>query len=646
MVYRLAGCELDGARFELRRNGEAVPVEPQVLELLLYLVVHRDRAVSRTELFEQLWRGRVVGDSALNSRIKAARAALGDDGASQEQIRTLHRTGYRYVGPVEELDDTPAALADPPAPPSPRRPPFPALRRRHAGVAAAVVCMALAAGALALLPRGNESAAVAVTAPLPAAPAEAAGRKTLAVLPFANLSRDEDQEYFADGIGVELLKQLSHWPELQVTGRTSSLYFEGRSEPPAAIGRELGVGHLLSGSVQKAGERVRITVELVDAASGYQLWTESYDRKLDDIFIVQDEIAARVATALQAKLGLGESSELGMTRNVAAYDAFLRGYAAYNERTPEAIQRAVEHMHRAIALDPSFSRAWAYLYCIYLDGGDLMPERDAEWYGKAVDALAHAHRLTPDSPFVRILHAREDMRYGRRLEARARLDAMPKGYWTADRYVTRDVFLGRFLITTGQAKEAIETLERARAADPLSPVVALYRATAHATAGNVHRALEVSDGGAELGSLQPLIAGNALLVSLATGDPQQIRHRAAARMDPITAALLPYLEDTAAGRAELHALASGSSPPDSLRSVIIAHWAAYFGDPELALREIEKVAHGALDEALLWRPILSDMRRLPGFKDLVRSEGLVEYWRVYGWPDKCQPTTADDFECS
>ena len=111
MIYRLQSCEVDPARFELRRAGQPVPVEPQVLELLLYLVAHRDRAVTRAELFEQLWRGRVVTDSALNSRIKAARSAIGDDGAAQTQIRTLHRTGYRFVGPVDEVAAAPAASA-------------------------------------------------------------------------------------------------------------------------------------------------------------------------------------------------------------------------------------------------------------------------------------------------------------------------------------------------------------------------------------------------------------------------------------------------------------------------------------------------------------------------------------------------------
>jgi len=665
MAYRLGDCELDDARFELRRAGQTVPVEPQVLELLLYLVAHRERAVTRRELFEKVWRGRVVTDSALNSRIKAARAAIGDDGSSQSQIRTLHRTGYRFVAPVEELTAASVAAAPPPsavraavAAQNAQPQPAPPLVRRGVGLVGAALGLAVAVGAFSLLPpparHVGSSAAVASSTATPAtpAPAPAIKPKSLAVLPFADLSPDAQQKYFTDGIGVELLKVLSHLPDLQVTGRVSSAYFEGRDAPPSAIGEKLGVAHLLTGSVRKAGERVRITVELTDTGSGYQVWSESYDRQLGDIFDVQDEIAERVAAALQVRLGLGASAEIGMTRNVAAYDEFLRGFAAYNERRPEAFSLAVEHMHRAIALDPSFSRAWAYVYCIYLDGANLVPARAEEWARKSLEALEHARRVTPDSPFVHILSAREDMRLGRRLEARAALDALPAGYWTADRYVTRDVFLGRFLISTGDGKDAVETLERARASDPLSPVVAWYLSIAYATAGDSELALAASDRGVELGPLMPAITGNAMLVALGTHDPDEIRRRVAATppdaagQRQVTDELLAHLDDPVAARAELRRIAAAPSPPDYVRSVLITHWAAYFGDTELALEELGGIAHGAVDEGLLWRPVLRDVRKLPGFKDLVRREGLVDYWRANGWSGHCRPTVGDDFECS
>jgi TolB-like protein/DNA-binding winged helix-turn-helix (wHTH) protein len=658
MQYRLKDGELDAGRFELRRGGRAVPIEPQVLELLLYLVAHRDRAVTRSELFDKLWRGRIVTDSALNSRIKAARAAIGDDGASQSQIRTLHRTGYRFVGEVAELPEpappspeptgvTPAAPASAPRAITPFMP-------RRLGAMGAALGLLLAVGAFALLPRDSREALLSTVAVAPESarpPAAAAAPKSLAVLPFTSLSPDAEQEYFASSIGVELLNVLSRLPDLQVIGRTSSAYFKGRNDSLPEIGEALGVAHLLTGSVRKSGERVRIDVELVDAASGYQLWSDSYDRELGDIFDVQDEIAERVATALQVKLGLGISGEIGMTRNIAAYDEFLRGVALYSEYRTESFPRAIEHMHRAIALDPSFSRAWAYLYCIYRDGRVAVPQRTEEWSRRAVEALAKARELTPDAPFVRVLDAREDMHVGRRLEARAVLDALPAGYWTGDRNLTRDVFRGRFLIGTGHAKEAIEALERARAADPLSPVVALFLGAAHAIDGNPADAVAETERGLDLGYFHPLFLGSAMLIALGSGDHDQIRRRVAAvslesaEHRAINDALVQHLADPAAGRAEVRRVAATPSPPDLLRTLMITHWAAYYGDPELALEMLNGIAPGAADDGLLWRPVMSEVRRLAGFKDLVRREGLVDYWRAHGWPELCRPTTADDFEC-
>jgi TolB-like protein len=465
------------------------------------------------------------------------------------------------------------------------------------------------------------------------------------------LSGDGDQDYFADGVGVEILNALSRVPDLLVTGRISSAHFKGRRDPWSAIGEALGVDHLLTGSVRRTGDRVRITVELVDAGSGYQLWSDSYERQFGDILDVQDEIAQRVAMALQVKLGLGDSAELGMTRDVAAYDEFLRGVWEFDRFLPETIPLAIEHMHRAIALDPSFARAWAYLYCIYSDGSTIVPERAAEWRHKTLEALEQARSLTHDSPFVHILLAREEMRTGNPLAARAVLDTLPAGYWTSDRYVTPDVLRSKFANSTGHAKEAIDALERSRAADPLSPVIAYLLSAAHAGAGDSQTALAESDRGLALIGLAPRIAGNALLVALGTGDRGEIERRAAALPNDavghraVNAALVRHLGDPAGGRAEIRRLAAGPPTPSLFNSVSLAHWAAYYGDAELALEILNGLAHGAVDEAALWRPVLSEVRQLPGFKDLVRREGLVDYWRKYGWPDLCQPTTNDDFGC-
>jgi hypothetical protein len=213
------------------------------------------------------------------------------------------------------------------------------------------------------------------------------------------------------------------------------------------------------------------------------------------------------------------------------------------------------------------------------------------------------------------------------------------------------VFLGWFSIGTGHAKKAIDVLEHARAADPLSSIIPRHLSLAHATLGDSKAALAASDRALELGGSVPTLRGNAMLLALGTGNRDEIERRVAELSHDTTGhraisdALVQHLDDPHAARAELRRLAAAHAPPDYLRGVLIAHWAAYNGDAELALEQLAAIAHGAVDEGLLWRPVLSEVRQLAGFKELVRREGLVDYWRAYGWPDLCRPTADDDFEC-
>ena len=168
------------------------------------------------------------------------------------------------------------------------------------------------------------------------------------------MSPGKDQEYFADGVAEEVLNQLSQIRDLFVVGRTSSFSFKGKDEDLRVIGEKLGVSHILEGSVRKEGNRVRVSAQLVKAADGYHLWSQTYDRTLEDIFAVQDDISNTVAQTLQVSLGLGEFSRPGWTRNVAAYEEYLQGVSYYRQATPEFLAMAAEHYQRAIDIDPAF----------------------------------------------------------------------------------------------------------------------------------------------------------------------------------------------------------------------------------------------------------------------------------------------------
>jgi hypothetical protein len=174
---------------------------------------------------------------------------------------------------------------------------------------------------------------------------------------------------------------------------------------------------------------------------------------------------------------------------------------------------------------------------------------------------------------------------------------------------------------------------------------------AHAIDGNSSDALAETERGLDLGFFHPLFLENAMLIALSSGNHDQIRRRVAAvslengDYSAINDSLLEYLDDPYQGRVEVRRIAAMPARADYLRSILIAHWAAYYGEPELALEILNVISPGAADDGLLWRPIMSEVRRLPGFKDLVRREGLVDYWEAYGWPDLCQPAASGDFEC-
>ncbi len=230
---------------------------------------------------------------------------------------------------------------------------------------------------------------------------ESAAIRSVAVLPFDNVSAGPGQDFFADGISVELLNALARVRGLKVASRTASLRFTGADTDLRTIGDALDVEHVLHGSVRPPARAIRITVQLSRARNGERLWSDTYERSLDDIFLIQDDIARSVANALQVRLGIGEFGRApGMTRNVAAYEEYLRARSQNLEWTPDSFRLAVAHLQRAVALDPSFSIAWARLSTIYLNGTFIVRDRADEWRAKAADALEQARTLTPDAPDV------------------------------------------------------------------------------------------------------------------------------------------------------------------------------------------------------------------------------------------------------
>lgn len=309
MRYLFAEYVFDTDRRELHRGATVVSITPQVFDLLEYLIRNRERVVSKDDLIGAVWHGRVVSDAALTTRLNAVRAAIGDTGEEQRLIRTLPRKGFRFVGQVREVQDV--------ASPNPVDSPVSA----------------------------------------PAVP----DRPSIAVLPFANMSGDPEQEYFADGMVDEITTALSRFKGLFVIARNSSFTFKGKAVDIKDVGRRLGVRYVLEGEVRKASGKIRITGRLIDAATGTHMWADRFERDMTDIFALQDDITLAVVSAIRPKLLQAELALASRRRpeDLTAYDLYLRAIQQVVPSTREGLAEGLRLVKRALELDPGFAGAAA-----------------------------------------------------------------------------------------------------------------------------------------------------------------------------------------------------------------------------------------------------------------------------------------------
>jgi TolB-like protein/DNA-binding winged helix-turn-helix (wHTH) protein/Tfp pilus assembly protein PilF len=340
--FQFSNHVLDAGLRELTRGGEAIAVEPQVFDLLIYLVENRDRVVSKDDLIETIWNGRIVSESTLTSRINAARTAVGDSGKDQAVIRTIARKGFRFVGNVQSCNgkapsDASGALASRPALSG-------ALAPQSATTAAELQQLEL-----------SPSAIPASLPPL--------DRPAIAVLPFVNISGEGEQEYFSEGISEDIITALSKLRWFYVVARNSSFSYKGKSVHLRQIGEELGVGYVIEGSVRKDGDQVRITAQLNDVVTGSHLWAERYDRNLADVFAVQDEITQAVVAAIEPQLYAAESfrSHRKTPDNMAAWDLVMRALQHYWRVTRQDNLVAQALLEKAISVDPGYGQALSLL---------------------------------------------------------------------------------------------------------------------------------------------------------------------------------------------------------------------------------------------------------------------------------------------
>ena len=485
--------------------------------------------------------------------------------------------------------------------------------------------------------------------------AEASGKhNSIAVLPFTNLSGDPSKDYFSDGMSEELLNLLARVPGLQVAARTSAFAFKGRNVDIREVGRELGVETVLEGSVRQSGEQVRVTAQLIDTETGFHLWSETYDRKLQDIFAVQDEIAKAIVAKLRIELAPNEQAlaQRGQapTQNVEAYEFYLQGRAIWKRRGEDNLLRAIDMYQAALARDPAFARAHAALASAYVvlpgytkDKGD-----EPKFSGLAEQSARQALALDPNIGEAHAVLAQSNSDKGNLLDAES-------GFFFAISLEPNEptphhwysILLGK----VGRLDAALEQARRAYELDPTSPVLASNLSGMHLMRGEDEAALRYAQLAQELG-LGSSSDGVGATVAMRRGQWEEAKRLLLAQgevPDELKPELGPYV-DAIADPAQRPAIVAKlrAVDPKVARQVDLVQPYLQLGQTDLVYQIIDDTLDAdrlawvhTLSLQSLWSPDARRFRSDPRFAEFAQRIGLVDYWKQYGYPDGCRAGTGD-----
>ena len=479
--------------------------------------------------------------------------------------------------------------------------------------------------------------------------------KSIAVLPFTDLSENSDQEYFSDGLSEDLINTLAMMPDLQVAGRESSFYYKGRDEVLSNVGDALGVANILLGSVRKSGDSLRVTAQLVSAGNGFNIWSRTYDRELADVFVIRNEIVEEVTTALSVTLGAGDFDLPGMTRNIEAYDLTLQALALYNQFTPDNVFRAINLLEEAVSLDPDYGRGWLILGDMY-DTSQLILSQDqaVDFPAQAAAAFAEAARNSPDMPELMLVEAGSLRNAGRFREA----ENLYLSYFDNYGYSTPRAMeeYAQMLSRTGQFNSAISMLKRSRQQDPFNPRYTYQLALHELYRGQESEVSLLAEYGRGLEGGDFLFAALDWELALRQGDlegaarmilayyednPQDTYDATVSRRFMERFAETLKVNDFEASTEDIIAMINDPSITP-LELGYVARLVAVMGQPEIAL----DYWFGQDASPAIWDKVYEDMRRLPDFNQLLQEKGVVDYWRVSeNWGEFCVPGGGQDFVC-
>lgn len=523
-----------------------------------------------------------------------------------------------------------------------------------------VLVLALAVFALDRFVLGPRAQVPALAQGVPAAhgavdarPAPAVSPKSIAVLPFADLSPHKDQEYFSDGIAEELLNALAKVGDLKVAGRTSSFSYKGRNEDLRVIGATLGVATVLEGSVRKQGERVRITAQLIQVEDGFHLWSDTYDGDLGDVFALQERVARAITDRLQVVLDADQQRRLvrEATSNPEAYELFLKGTAILHRRDGRRWTEAIAVLQQATALDPDFARAHARLALVQAlspiyDADTMQSSREAA-RTSATRALALDAGLAEAHAALGIMHT------------------IARAYGEADKELTlalaadaedlnANFFSGTMLATTGYTDASNRFLDRVIAADPRYPNGLYWRGLGALRVGDLDGGEQRCRESAGLGL--PHAGACLAFAAMARGDLTDARGQMATGIAPLSNRLPADFARTIAvgayGDAEAKAAALAlcervlaGRPAVVPGPVVFALILLGDGERALDLAAPSPTSNDSMVTTLIWSAGQSALRKTPAFTRFVRRSGMAALWDVKGPPDRCRQRSDREYDC-
>ena len=633
------------------------------MDVLVLMVTHEGQVVTREEFIKTVWNGTFVTDEVLSRCIYRLRQALGDNTREPRFIETVSKRGYRLIAPVRETVTIAETVPEPAdlslesatqqcSNPRPERHGLATWKHLYWIVLAAAVCLSVAlylfqiAGSPQRVKVAGHFADGADDAATVNSKALEAGN-SIAILPFVNMSDNPENDYFCDGLSEELIGLLAKVSSLKVVARTSSFEFKDKETDVRRIAEQLGVANVLEGSVRLAGNHIRVSAQLIDARTGYHLWSDTFDMKFEDVFTVQSQIAGAIVRALKVSLEADDSiagitDRAAPTADMTAYRYYLQGLYHWKRRGEPAIRKSIDLFKAAIARDPTFAQPYQALATAYL----VLPFYSRESRaGAFVQAEAVARKALELDPSLGQSHAVLAFTSLKRWDWPAAYHEFRLAFAAAPNDPTIHQWYSEFLSYVGYIDASVTEALKARELDPVSPVINDRLGVTYLWSGEYELAAEQFRIASDLGFDRNAYDQAYVLLLLHNGKIEEaisLYEKILGKLGLDTDWVRPVMEATRDPAMVPRALEAMAHAPDhgSLPDAMVFYAAVLLKQPDLAFGTAKNMLEDrSLTVEFLFSPEAEDLRHDPRFPLLLADIGLDAYWGQHGWPTFCKLQT-------